>query len=137
MAGLEALKMVQLPWDAEALEAFAPSVQAGAWAAVDDHASALGGAQLWQYKDGPVDVLLAIRPVRTNQGLVCDVVGMRSLGQRVPAVEFGRAMDDLAKHAYGADMLSMSTRHPHMVRGCVRAGWTAVATVVVKPLKVH
>ena len=130
--------MIQLPWDAEAVEAMRPSVDASPWAGIDGLADALGQAHLWEMRAGRRRALVAVRGLQCEHGRVLDVVGLRSLGDRLDARELCATIEQLARQSYPAiDLLSMVTRHPHVLRGAQRNGWAPVATVATKYLRVQ
>jgi hypothetical protein len=131
-----AAQVKQLAWDEQARELMAPSAAASPWAMVEGFSNALHDAHLWQIDQGGARVLLAVRGVQMEHGRLLDVVGMRSLGERFRAADLGPVVESIARSCYeGVDLLTMCTRHPHLVRACERQGWTAVAQIVNKPLR--
>jgi hypothetical protein len=116
------------------MEAMRPSVDASPWAGVEGVQDNLGGSQLWEYSHDGRRVLLAVRALQLEAGRVLEVTGMRSLGDRVQAAPLLAVLDYMGRDLYAADLLSMQTRRPHLVAGCVRNGWSEAARVVVKNL---
>jgi hypothetical protein len=129
--------MTQRAWGAEECEAMQPCVQESPYAAIEGLRSCLGGSHLWDITHGNSRVLLAVRGTTLDNGRLLEVVGMRSLGERMDSAMLARCMDHLARQVYTADLLAMMTRHDHILRGCVRDGWTDVARVAIKTMKVH
>ncbi|HEX7742851.1 MAG TPA: hypothetical protein VF442_10545 [Sphingobium sp.] len=128
--------MKQIPWDDQARELMQPSADASPWAMVEGFENAMHGAHLWQIDQGGACVLLALRGVQLAHGRLLDVVGMRSVGDRFQAAQLGPVVEGIARTFYeGVDLLSMCTRHAHLVRACERQGWAAVAQIVNKPLR--
>ena len=127
----------QLEWDAAAIEAMRPVLDVTPWAGFDSLQSALGGAHLIEFTQGRQRALLALRGVQCEGGRVLEVVGLRSLGDRLQALPVCQALEHLAVTTYRADLLTMTTRRPHLVRACERAGWVPVATVMNKHLGAH
>lgn len=114
------------------------SADASPWSLVEGFGNALNGAHLFHIEQGRARVLLAVRGVQLEHGRMLDVVGMRSLGERFRAAELAPVVEQIARTRYeGVDLMTMVTRHPHLVRACERQGWTAVATVVNKPLRLQ
>lgn len=132
-----AAQVTQLPWTPEACEAMRPSAAASPWALVESFEQCLQGAHLLQFDVGTTRALIAVRGVQMAHGRLLDVVGMRSLGDRAPAGLVLPALEQIARDTYQADLLTMCTRHPHLVRACERHGWTAVASIVNKPLRLQ
>lgn len=131
-------RLTQLPWDQDLIDAMAPSVAASPWSLVDGVADALGGSHLFQIEQGRVRVLLAMRGTTREGGRVLEVVGMRSLGERARPDVLWPAVERLARDAYGTpDLLSMCTRHEHLVRMCERAGWARSGFIVNKAMRVQ
>lgn len=131
-------KVTQLQWTDEVRELMAASAQASPWALVSGFQDVMRDAHLWRLEQGGADVLLAVRGTERTYGRLMEVVGMRSLGERFRAADLGPAVETLVRTAYGrTDLLSMCTRHPHLVRACERTGWTAVAQIVNKPLSLQ
>lgn len=130
-------KVRQLPWDDQARALMQPSADASPWAMLESFENALSGAHLFEVEQGASRALLALRGVQLQHGRLLEVVGMRSLGERVQAGALLAVIERLASEVYQADLLTMCTRHPHLVRGCERHGWTAAATIVNKPLRLQ
>jgi hypothetical protein len=114
-----------------------PSAEASPWSLVEGFADCLRGAHLFQIEAAGVRALIAVRGVQMEAGRLLDVVGMRSLGDRAPAPLVLPVIEHLARETYQADLLSMCTRHPHLVRACERQGWSNVAAIVNKPLRLQ
>lgn len=132
-----AAKVTQLRWDDQTRELMQPSADASPFALLESFEDALGNAHLFQIEQDAARVLLAVRGVQLQHGRLLEVVGMRSLGQRVRAADLVPCVEAIARDVYQADLLTMCTRRPHLVRGCERMGWTAAATIVNKPLRLQ
>lgn len=133
-----ATKVTQLEWDEQARVVMAESAAASPWALVSGFLDVMHDAHLWRIEQGRAEVLLAVRGSDRSSGRLLEVVGMRSLGDRFRAADLGPVVEQLAREAYGrVDLISMATRHPHLVRACERQGWTAVASIVNKPLSLQ
>lgn len=131
-------KVTQTQWDADAIDAMAPVVAASPWAGIDGIRDTLGNAHLWRLESGRVHLLIALRGVQCEHGRALDVVGLRSLGERMSAAETTAAIERIARTNYPAiDLLSLATRHRHLVRGAERTGWTASGTIMTKILGAH
>ena len=127
----------QLEWDAAAIEAMRPVLDVTPLAGFDTIETALGGAHLFEYSQGRQRALIALRGVQYQAGRVLEVRGLVSLGDRLQALPFYDALQGLSREIYRADLLTMTTRRPHVVSACERAGWTPVATVMNKHLGAH
>lgn len=114
-----------------------PSAEASPWSLTEGYLDALGSSHLFQLDAGRQRVLIAVRGVQHEHGRLLDVVGMRSLGERAQAHLVLPVIERLARDTYQADLLSMCTRHPHLVRACEREGWSRVAAIVNKPLRLQ
>ncbi|HEX7890296.1 MAG TPA: hypothetical protein VF522_13125 [Ramlibacter sp.] len=114
-----------------------PSAEASPWALVEGFKNCLGNAHLFEIGIEGQRVLIALRGSELEGGRLLDVVGMRSLGDRARPHQVLPVIEALARQVYQADLLSMCTRHPHLVRACVREGWTDVARIVNKPLRLQ
>lgn len=131
-------RLTQLQWDDAACEAMAPSAAASPWALVEGFADNLGNSHLWQIDQGGSRVLLAVRGLTMQHGNLLEVVGMRSLGERVRGAQLVPVIERLAREVYGnVDLLSMCTRHDHLARGCERHGWGRSGVIVNKPLRLQ
>lgn len=127
-----------MQWTDEVRELMAPSAQASPWALVSGFMDVMRDAHLWRIQQGRSDVLLAVRGTERSYGRLMEVVGLRSLGDRFRADELVPVVETLVRTAYDrTDLISMCTRHPHLVRACERQGWTAVASIVNKPLSLQ
>ena len=116
----------------------APSAAASPYSVVESFGDALRDAHLFEIEQGASRVLLAVRGTQLANGRLLEVVGMRSLGERARAADLLPVIEQLARDAYErVDLLSMCTRHPHLVRACERQGWHAVASIVNKPLRMQ
>lgn len=131
-----AAKVTPRPWDDQALQLLAPSLDGSQFSLVSTIEEQLHGSQLWEFDFGNALALVALTPVQFARGRTVEVAGLRSLGERLQPHQV-RALDAVARDAYGADLLSMATRHPHLARTCERAGWCRVAPILVKPLRVQ
>jgi hypothetical protein len=130
--------VTQLQWTDEARELMAPSAQASPWALVSGFMDVMRDAHLWRIQQGRADVLLALRGTDRSYGRLMEVVGMRSVGERFRAADLGPVVEHLVRTAYDrVDLISMCTRHPHLVRACERDGWTPEATIVNKALRLQ
>jgi hypothetical protein len=123
-------------WDDETRELLQPCVALSPWSLVEPAESVFAGSAVWELATESARAVVAVRATAwQGGGRLLEVVGARSLGDRFRAEQL-QVIEQLAK-VYDVDLLSMTTRHPHLVRGCERAGWTSVASVVVKPMKVQ
>lgn len=133
-----AKKVTQLAWDDHASALMQASVEASPWAMVSGFANVLANAHLFEVRQAGTHVLLAMRGSEREHGRLLEVVGMRSLGERVRASELVPVVEQIARECYErVDLLSMTTRHAHLVAGCVRMGWAEAGTVVNKALRLQ
>jgi hypothetical protein len=130
-------QVTQIAWDDQAQHLMQASADASPWALVESFADNLGRAHLWQIDAGAQRALVALRGLDLAGGRLLEVAGLRSIGAARITPAIATVIEDLARDVYGADLLTMCTRHPHLVRGCERAGWTNVAAIVNKPLRLQ
>jgi hypothetical protein len=134
-AAAESLSQQQ--WTQDALDALLPSVEASPWGALESAGEVLGNAHLFEHVHGRERVLIVARPVKCDHGTRCDIVGLRSLGDRFTAAALDRSLVRIAREGYGADVLAMNTRHEHLVRSCQAQGWTRTGFIVIKPVNLQ
>jgi hypothetical protein len=135
-AAAQALKNV--PWDEAALQALAPVAAVMPYAGLDALADHLQGSHLFEFREGGQHALLALRGAQLAGGAVLEVVAMRSLGARLQSAPVLAALETTAHQAFGdIDLLSFTTRRPHMVRAAVRAGWATAGVIVTKNIRAH
>lgn len=136
--GTRKAKVTQLAWDDHVSALMQPSIEASPWAMVSGFANVLANAHLFEVHQGASRVLLAMRGTEREHGRLLEVVGMRSLGERVRASETVAVVEQIARDCYErVDLLSMTTRHAHLAAGCVRMGWAEAGTVVNKALRLQ
>ena len=128
-----ARSVIQRQWDEEACALMQASADASPWALVEGFTDCLGRAHLLEIRHDGVHALVAVRGLQLEGGRVLEVAGLRSLGVRITPQAVG-ALENIAREVYGADLISMITRHEHLARTCQRAGWTSAARMVLKPL---
>lgn len=110
------------PWTPDLARAFVPSVEANPWGPLENLLDVLGGAFLFEFRQGGAHALAAARPVACANGRRLDVVGLVSAGDRLTA-EHVRGLSLAMAARLECDMLAMTTMRPHLARTCVRAGW--------------
>lgn len=123
-------------WTPEHVAALLPSVEASPWGPLEGPGDVLGGSYLFEFEQGRVHALMAVRPVRLQLGNRLDVVGLVSLGDRMPSGAID-AMACQAAQALGAQQLAMCTKHEHVVRQSARHGWVQTGVVMTKGLYVQ
>lgn len=134
----DAQSLNQLPWTESAVDAFAPILDVGPWAGLDSLQDVLHGSHLWEFRQGRVHALIALRGRQLAGGRVLEVVGLRSLGDRIAPAALDEAIEHVALTSYGEiDLLSLKTRWPHLVRNCQRQGWQVAGTNLTKRLRPH
>lgn len=133
-----AARLTRLAWDEASVEAMAPSAAASPWSLVEGTGDNLANSHLWQIEIGGTRVLLAVRGLQMQHGNLLEVVGMRSTGERFRAGQLGPVVEQLVRDCYPqTDLLSMCTRHEHLVRACERQGWTRSGAIVNKPMRLQ
>lgn len=125
----------QRDWNAELLEAFAPSVLANPWG-FGTALEVLAGSEAFEYSHEGQRALIAVRPVQREHGTRLDVTGLVSTGERMRAPDVDAALLYLA-NGFGAKALAMSTLRPHLVAACKRTGWTEAGALMVKRLEIQ
>lgn len=126
----------QVPWDEEALQLMQASAEASPWALVESVTDCLGRSHLLEISRDSMRALVAVRGLQLAHGRVLEISGLRSLGRRIEPADVA-ILEDVARNTYGAQLVSMLTRHEHLARTCERAGWTPAARMVLKPLGLH
>lgn len=127
----------QLAWSQDALEALLPSVEASPWGALDSPGEVLGNAHLFEHTLEGQRVLIVTRPEQCAHGVRCDIVGLRSLGDRFNAAALDASLLRIAREGYSAQLIAMNTKHQHIVRRCEALGWTRTGFVVIKPVSLQ
>lgn len=131
-----AQKVAPVPnWTHDHVAALLPSVEASPWGPLEGPADVLGGSFLWEFQQGGAHALMAVRPVRLQLGNRLDVVGLVSLGDRMPSGAID-AMACQAAQQLGAQQLAMCTKHEHVARQSARHGWVQTGVVMTKGLYV-
>lgn len=134
MADLETLKL--RPWDEDAVRAFYPVVETNPWGPLENAGELLAGSYLAEYRDGTRRCLVAARPVELSGGVRVEIVGIRSLGDRLPSDLIADEVVKLA-HALGGNMVAMSSRVPHILSTLHRHGWATTGALMVKTMDSH
>lgn len=123
-------------WTPEHVAALLPSVEASPWGPLEGPGDVLGGSFLFEFEQGRVHALMAVRPVRLQLGNRLDVVGLVSLGDRMPSGAIDAMACDVARQL-GAQQLAMCTKQDHVARQCARHGWVQTGVVMTKGLYVQ
>jgi len=126
-------RVIVRAWGTSDVLAFTPSVEASPWGPLEGHADILTGAHLVEFTLNRQHAMAAVRQVPLLHGVRLDVVGLVSDGDRLTMGTLGDALEQVA-HQLGAQQLAMCTKHPHLVRACIRHGWAATGTVLTKGL---
>lgn len=129
-------KVKRLAWDDQALQLLAPAIEGSPFSLLSTPEEQLHGSDLWEIDYGSVSAVVALRGVQLARGRLVELTGIRSLGERIQPRHLS-ALHAIARDAYGADLLSMNTRHAHLARTCERAGWCEVGRIVNLPLRVQ
>lgn len=121
--------MIEIPWTPDKLQALAAGSSAfGPLASIDEM---MRGAILYHYDRAGESVLVAARPVHLAQGVRLDLVGLRSLGNRLAGRPFHTALDALALQ-HSADYLALCTNVPHVAKSCTKNGYAITGAVLTK-----
>jgi hypothetical protein len=131
------MKLRQLTWDPDAVEALRPALERSATAGLSGPIDELRNAHLWEYREDGAVVLLAVRGVQLQYGRWLDVIAGHSSGERVSSARFCEALDHLGRNFYAADVLTTCTGHAHLQRGYLRNGWQNSGAVMKKRLGVQ
>lgn len=123
--------MTSCDWDNDALEVFAPSVEKNVFGPLADALEVFNGAYLYEYRKDNQRALVAVRPVHLRAGTRMEVVGLRSVGERLQAKPFFAALDGVAR-AHGARVINVLTQVPHVANACKSAGFGISGAVLLK-----
>lgn len=134
MAAAQALTLRD--WDEDAVRAFYPVVDTNPWGPLENAGELLSGAFLAEYREGTRHALVAARPVQLSGGVRVEIVGLRSLGDRLPADLIAKEVVKLS-HALGGNLVAMSSRVPHILSTLNRHGWATTGALMVKALDSH
>lgn len=116
-------------WTSETLAALAVAPNPfGKLASIEE---IMQGAHLYSYERGAVRVLVAVRPVTFSGGTRLDLMGLRSLGNRLNRVDFFAALDRLGE-AYGAQIMGCCTQVPHVADYCTKSGYSVTGAILTK-----
>lgn len=134
---MDAPKVAALSWSPELVEAFAPSAARNPFGPLESPREILSGSYIFEVECGQQRALMAVRPIPIDAGGVrAEITGLVSSGPLFHAAAMDRAAVLIA-HQLDADILTMTTQLPRLVRACNRHGWTTTGAVVSKWLKPH
>ncbi|WP_425196128.1 hypothetical protein [Polaromonas sp.] len=108
-----------------------PAVDVNPWGPLAAPDEAFRGAHLFEYESGGQHALIAVRPVVYRHGRRLDVVGFRSLGDRVQGAAIDRALMDLGAK-FDADLLALCTQVPHVAKTLIKNNWMVTGAVLLK-----
>ncbi|CAN7409404.1 hypothetical protein [Acidovorax sp. LjRoot194] len=111
-------------------------MDASPWGPLEGPGDVLGGALLYELREGGAHALMAVRPVPLALGLRLDVVGLVSLGDRMRSGAIDQAACGIAAQL-GAGQVAMCTKQEHVARQCARHGWIQTGVVMTKGLYVQ
>lgn len=121
-------------WTADDLDALQPSAARSPYGALASVHEMLAGAHLFEYQRGPDRrALVAVRPLEFSGGVRLEIVGLRSMAERLDGRDFHRAIDDLAGR-FGARAVACCTQVPHVARSCLANGFEITGTILRKDL---
>jgi hypothetical protein len=118
-------------WDNDVLQALAPSVARSPFGTLASAEEMLQGAHLYRYDDGAQAAFVAVRPVRFAAGQRLDIVGLRSLGDRLNTRKFIAALDDLGTQ-FDAHHLAFCTQVGYVAKSCLKNGYHVSGVVLLK-----